>query len=80
MRPRPKRVSPTAVDFAPWLERVEDDADITDNPDSAHRSSAFLSVGTVAADVSAGPFLRLFGLVLRSFYPDPRIPASPKNS
>jgi hypothetical protein len=30
--------------------------------------------------VIAVPVLRLSGLVLRSFYPDPQIPASPKNS
>jgi hypothetical protein len=39
----------------------------------------FLPVGTRTADVSARLFRQPVGLDLRSFYPDPRIPARPKN-
>jgi hypothetical protein len=49
-------------------------------PKQCSSTPDFLSVGTALADVSARPFHRLLGLVLRAFYPDPQIAARPKIS
>ena len=74
MRPRPKRLRRPTGDFAAAARMRRGRRRHSRPRDCAHRRSAFLSVGTVAADMSARPFPRLVGLVLRSFYPDPANP------